>query len=89
MTSRRICTISTLAFLIGFGSSAWAQQRTTPQFNPPSNGSSDRGGTTYYPVHGTSSGSSVGVIVTPNPGTPTTPPNSSYGVGVQIPMPGG
>jgi hypothetical protein len=55
----------------------------------PSNGSSDRGGSTYYPVYTNSSGSSVGVVVTPQPGTPTTPPTSTYVPGVQIPLPGG
>jgi hypothetical protein len=56
---------------------------------PPSNGSSDRGGTTYHPVYNTSSGSSVGVIVQPNPGTPQSAPTNSYGVGFSIPLPGG
>jgi hypothetical protein len=64
--------------------SAYAQ---TPP--PPSNGSSDRGGSTYYPVYTGQSGSSVGVVVTPQPGTPTTPPTSTMVPGFQIPLPGG
>ena len=70
---------------LALASSVFAQNGSTP----PSNGSSDRGGTTYYPVTGNPSGSSAGVIVTPNPGTPSSAPSSSYGVGVQFPLPGG
>jgi hypothetical protein len=56
---------------------------------PPANGSQTGGPTQYYPVTGNPSGTSVGVTVTPNPGTPSTPPSSTYGAGVQFPIPGG
>ena len=79
MTAAGTIALSTLAFANG----------TTPHSPPPpSNGSSDRGGTQYHPVYDNGHGSSVGVIVTPNPGTPQTPPSDSYGAGFRIPIPG-
>lgn len=77
-----------LLFWLSFASIAAAEDGTQPtEAPPPANGSSDRGGTSYHPVYDTGSGSSVGVIVTPNPGTPQSAPSSSYGVGVQVPLP--
>lgn len=62
--------------------------QSEPQAPPPSNGSSDNlKGTTYTPVYTTNSGVSVGTTQTPNGGTPTTPPSSTYGIGVKTPVP--
>jgi hypothetical protein len=64
-----------LTTLLNFGAVAGG----APNSPPPSNGSSDRGGTTYYPAYNTNSGTSVGVTVTPNPGTPQSAPSSKSG----------
>jgi hypothetical protein len=72
------------------GSLAVVSAATAEDGNPPpSNGSSDRGGTTYTPVYTGSGGSSAGVIVQPQPATPQGAPTNGYGVGVRIPLPGG
>lgn len=86
----KIAALLSLLISLAFVSQAVAGDGTTPTTPPPpSNGSSDRGGTTYTPVYNTGSGSSVGVIVQPNPGTPQSAPTNSYGVGVSVPLPGG
>jgi hypothetical protein len=79
-----VTAVVLLTTLLAFGAVAG----DAPNSPPPSNGSSDRGGTTYYPAYNTNSGTSVGVTVTPNPGTPQSAPSSTYGVGVSFPLPG-
>jgi hypothetical protein len=91
-TSMKKLLTASAAALIGslaMVSAANADDKTKPHESTTSNGSSDRGGTTYHPVYTGSNGASAGVIVQPQPGTPQSAPANGYGVGGRIPLPGG
>jgi hypothetical protein len=78
-TARKFLAVAMAMFVTS--TTTWASPH--PGY-PPANGSQDRGGTTFTPVYTTRGGTTFGVTNTPNPGTPSTPPSSTYGVGVKF-----